>query len=94
MVKSFKQFFEVPWRIRRTWLALIGGTCLLVLVGSLIGDLWLGTQTTANVYTPITALLGGAFLSYLWAKREDRKLDEGVPPVESGERTEVNVNVE
>ena len=65
--------FAVPYRVRRFWLFAIGITSLLILVGSLVGDLFLGTQTSANVYLPVTGLLGGSFLGYVMSRMKDSK---------------------
>lgn len=67
------KYFAVPYRVRRIWLALIGGTCLLILLGSLIGDIFFDADTAEDVYLPITGLLGGSFLGYVWSRREDTK---------------------
>lgn len=70
------KYFAVPYRVRRFWLAAIGVVCLGVLIGSLVGDLWFGTNTTSNVYLPVTGLLGGSFLSYVWSRKVDDDREE------------------
>lgn len=70
------RYFSLPYRVRRFWLAAIGITSLLILVGSLVGDIFMGTSTTANVYLPVTALLGGSFLGYVMSRMKDSKESE------------------
>ena len=66
--------YEIPLRVRRFWLGAVGSVSLLVLLLSLGADTFYGTNTIDGVYPPITALIGGVFLAYVWTRR-------GSPPV-------------
>lgn len=76
-----KNSYEIPLKVRRFWLAAVGSISLLVLLLSLGADTFYGTNTIDGVYPPITALIGGVFLAYVWARRNSPpKEPEEEPP--------------
>lgn len=59
------------WTFRRKWFVIFGSTGVVVLLGSVAADAFLGTNITANVFDPVCLLLGVNLGSYIWGRNTD-----------------------
>jgi len=66
-----QRYTDYRWSFRRKWFAVFGITGVVVLIGSVMADAFLGTNITANVTDPICLLLGVSLTTYIWGRNSD-----------------------
>jgi len=71
------------WQFRRRWFTVFGIVGIVMLLGSLAADAFLGTNITANVVDPVCIMLGVNLLSYIVGRNTDANgssVDSQPPP--------------
>jgi hypothetical protein len=61
------------WQFRRRWFTVFGIVGIVMLLGSLAADAFLGTNITANVVDPVCIMLGVNLLGYVIGRNMDTK---------------------
>lgn len=64
------------WQFRRRWFTVFGIVGIIMLLGSLVSDAFLQTNTTANVVEPVCIMLGVNLLSYIVGRNTDQNVDK------------------
>jgi len=59
------------WQFRRRWFTVFGIVGIVMLLGSLAADAFLGTNITANVVDPVCIMLGVNLLGYVIGRNTD-----------------------
>jgi len=69
------------WQFRRRWFTVFGIVGIVMLLGSLVADAFLGTNITANVVDPVCIMLGVNLLGYIYGRNTEKNVDnDSLPP--------------